>query len=495
MGIVIRQSFYNSIFSYLGVIIGFINVIFLFPAFLSEVDIGLYRAIQNASLLLLPFATFGLQASTLKFFPEAQQKESTQDQFLGFMLVAVTFFYLIFLAFYFLFQSVIHQYFAEKAQPLIDSFNLVLILVFILSFQTVIEAYSRNLLKTIFPGFLRDFFFRFLISVSVLLFAINLISFEALLNSLIGIYLIVLLLLLLYLYRDTNFQIRLPTTKAFGSLGKRILGYSFFIFLGFSGSTIIVNVDSIMISSMLGLAQTGIYVTAMYMGNIIELPKRSIGQITAPLLAKAFEEKNLKEVDSLYKKVSINQSVIGTYLLLGILVNLDNIFSIMPNSEVFAAGRYVVLFIGLGKLIDMIFSFNGEIILFSHFYKFNVTATIILGVLTIATNLLLIPVYGISGAAFASLLTLFLFNIIKFVFLKIKLNMQPFNFNTLKVIAFGLITYYLVSIIPQLPVWIDLLIRSILVTVIFGSLILFFKCSEEISNLSQGGWKQLFKKN
>lgn len=494
MGIVIRQSFFSSIFSYLGVIVGFVNVIILFPAFLSEEQIGLYRAIQNASLLLLPFATFGLQASTLKFFPEAQQEEKTQKQFLGFMLVSVVFFYLLFLLLYFVFQNPIHAYFEEKAQQLVDSFHLVLVLVLILSFQSIIEAYSRSLLKTVFPGFLRDFLFRFLISVSVLLYALQLFSFDTLLVSLLGIYVLILIFLLLYLSKDGNFRIRFPSADVVRTIGKRILGYSFFIFLGFSGGTIIVNVDSIMISSMLGLAQTGIYVTAMYMGTIIELPKRSISQIVTPLFSKSFEENNLEEVGSLYKKVSINQAILGTLILLGILVNLDNIFALMPNSEIFSAGKYVVLFIGLGKLIDMTFSFNGEIILFSHYYRFNVTATLILGFITIITNLILIPLYGISGAAFASMITLLLFNLVKFIFVKVKLGMQPFSINTLKVFAIGFLVFYLTSLIPPMSIWLDLVVRSGVVIVLFVGMILLFRASKEITQLSQGGWKQFLRK-
>jgi len=495
MGIVIRQSFYSSIFSYLGAIIGFVNVLILFPAFLTEENIGLYRAIQNSALLLLPFAQFGLHASSLKFFPEVNQKGEQQKQFFGFMLLSVSFFYLLFLLLYYLFRTNIQGYFIERAPELVDSFHLVIILVLVLSFQTVIESFSRSLLLTVFPNFLRDFFLRFLISFSVLLFAAKQLSFHQLLYSLVGIYFLVLLILIVFLLMKGHFKIAIPKFASFGNLGKRIINYSMYSFIGFTGSMIILNVDSVMVSSMLGLAANGIYVTAFYMGLIIELPRRAIGQITAPLISKAFEENNLKEVSSLYKKVSINQGIIGAFLLLGVLVNLDNIFEIMPKTEIYSAGKFVVIYICLAKLIDMIASQNGEIILFSKFFRFNVVATVILGVITIVSNLIFIPIYGINGAAFASLLSLAIFNLVKFIFIRQKMGMQPFNLNTLKLIVITAVSYFLITMIPPLTLWIDLIVRSLSVILLFGGLILLTRPSEEITSLSKGGWKQLFIRN
>jgi len=492
MGIVIRQSFYSSIFSYLGAIIGFVNVLILFPAFLTEENIGLYRAIQNAALLLLPFAQFGLHASTLKFFPEMDRKENGQRQFLGFMLIMVTLFYLLFLFLYFIFENQIHSYFQERAEDLVKSFHLVLVLVLVLSFQTVIESYSRSLLKTVFPNFLRDFFLRFLISISILLYAGKYITFNFLLNSLVGIYFLVLIILIIYLAGSSSFSISFPKISSFGDIGKRIINYSMYSFIGFTGSMIILNVDSVMVSSMLGLAKNGIYVTAFYMGLIIELPRRALNQITTPLLAKGFEENNHQEVQSLYKKTSLNQGLIGSLLMLGVLVNLDNIFLLMPQTEIYSAGKYVVIFIALAKLIDMIAGQNGEIILFSRYFRFNVLATIILGVLTILSNLILIPRFDINGAALASLISLFLFNLVKMVFVAVKLNMQPFSLNSLKVVLITIFTYFAVSSIPRMPLWVDLTTRSLLIIILFTGLVLLTKASDEITSLAKGGWKKLF---
>ena len=56
MGVFLKQSFWTSVIIYLGVIIGFINSLILFPKYLSTEEIGLLRQIISAATLLLPLS-------------------------------------------------------------------------------------------------------------------------------------------------------------------------------------------------------------------------------------------------------------------------------------------------------------------------------------------------------------------------------------------------------------------------------------------------------
>jgi len=158
---------------------------------------------------------------------------------------------------------------------------------------------------------------------------------------------------------------------------------------------------------------------------------------------------------------------------LGIALNLDNIFKILPNGDELALGKYVVILIGLGKLIDMSASVNGEIIMLSKYYKFNLITVMILAVCTIGFNKLFIPEYEMEGAAIATLFSLAVFNLSKFLFLLIKFKMQPFSLGTLKVIAIGIITFLLTYYLPDLesPI-VDLILKSIFISLVFGVLII-----------------------
>jgi len=64
---------------------------------------------------------------------------------------------------------------------------------------------------------------------------------------------------------------------------------------------------------------------------------------------------------------------------------------------------------------------------------------VFLAISTVLLNWYFIPKYGINGAAYASCIVIFLYNITKLLFVKAKFNMQPFTGNTLKTL--GLIIY------------------------------------------------------
>mgnify|MGYP004150682039 CR=1 FL=1 len=57
------------------------------------------------------------------------------------------------------------------------------------------------------------------------------------------------------------------------------------------GNIIILNIDILMVSALLGLSNTGIYTTAFYIGIIIEMPRRAISQISLPIISNHFSIK------------------------------------------------------------------------------------------------------------------------------------------------------------------------------------------------------------
>jgi hypothetical protein len=53
----------------------------------------------------------------------------------------------------------------------------------------------------------------------------------------------------------------------------------------------------------------------------------------------------------------------------------------------------------------------------------------------------MIPIYGIEGAAGASAIVMLLFNLAKYLFLKIRLGLEPFSKETLKILGVGILTF------------------------------------------------------
>lgn len=494
MGVIIRQSAISTVLTYLGVVIGYINLLILFPKYMSPEQVGLQRTFQDAALLLVPFVQIGVSQLTLKYFPQYKSKayysEFVTTIFCFFIIAS-----LIFVSFYLFFEQHISSYFEPNSSQVNQYLRLILTLSILLALHQVLVAFTQSSLNIILPNFLKEIVLRALTLIGIALFATNTINFNQFIYLLTGAYFISFVILLTYLLKNKILLLSFKIEHINKSVLKEMLSYSLFTFLGASGILIIGKVDSIMVTSMLGLGATGIYTTAFYIAVLIELPKRAIAQIGTPIISKAYKENNIAEVKSIYAKSSINNLIIGSLLFIGIWINLDNIFSLIPNSEIYVLGKWVVLIVGAGKLIDMAAGLNGEIIAMSKNYRVNTYLIILLTIFTIYANYLLIPLYGLEGAAIGSFVALFLYNFGKFLFLIIKEKLQPFSRHTITVILIASMCLYIGLILPTVSnTYLDVLTRSTLVTVLFGGLILWLKPSSDVNLLATQIWNWITKK-
>lgn len=484
MGIVIRQSIITLIITYLGVVIGYFNLLWLFPYVLDPDQIGLYRVVLDIAFLLVPFAHLGLTQSLVRFYPAFSLDKVAKKGYLTFFLLASLATGSIFILLLYLFKDTVFSLFFETAPAVVHYFPLIAGLILLMVIHGTLEAYFRSLLRIIFPTALKELVLRVLTGVLVLFYFLDVISFDAVLYSLLGLYALIIAALVAYLMRIGEFRLHFTFSFLKKPFIKKMTSFSLFTVLGMSSGLIVLKIDSIMVTSMLGLEATGIYTTVFYIAVVIEIPRRIITQLATPILSGAFQHNRQEEIKNIYQKTSINQLCIGLLLFLGIWANIDNLFYFIPNRHIYEAGKLVVLIIGLGKLVDMVAGANSELIAMSKYYKFNIIATGTLAVLTIVTNLIFIPRFGMNGAAIASTVSVLIFNVVKFLFIRARFDIQPFSPGTLKGLAAGALVLYLSYFIPQQQhVLLDILLRSAFILVLFSSLLLLLNVSADVNGL------------
>ncbi|UXX79102.1 oligosaccharide flippase family protein [Reichenbachiella carrageenanivorans] len=491
LGVVIKQSSISAFFTYLGAGIGFVNTIVLFPLFLSTEQIGLLRVIPSTAFLITSFAQLGIGQALLKFAPELKKKPEGLAQLITFCVIIVLLGFLIASGLLYVFETPIKAYFSTNSELLSDYFLVVTVLILILSLHNLFETYGRLFLKTIAQNIIKEIVLRLMLSISVALYYLQLITFHQLVYSLILMYGLMLLMLIGYIFGmgELKFSTKLDLINK--PLLKRIGMYSMFVMIGTGSTNIVLNIDQVMISSALGLSANGIYSTVFYFAVMIELSRRVIAQITTPLVSDSLENEDWPAIEKIYKQTSINQMVVGGLFFIGLICNLDNIFALMANGDEFRAGRYVVYFIGLSKVMEMAFANSSAIISMSSYYKFNVITIAILAILMIGLNLILIPAYGISGAAFASFAALFIFSLMKMIFIKIKFGFSPFTWKNGSLLLIGCVVLILGLNVPTLDnSLLDLIIRSSAIGLVYCTAIYLFKISAEIN----GGLQHLLKK-
>ncbi|MGE5400255.1 MAG: polysaccharide biosynthesis C-terminal domain-containing protein [Ignavibacteriales bacterium] len=485
MGIVIRQSAKTLFVTYLGFLIGYVNTLILFPLALSVEQIGLQRILIDVAAFFSTFAALGATHIPIRYFPYFKDPRKQHNGFLFFLLCLSFVGYVVFLVLFFVLKDAFIGVYSKNASQLTQYYYYLIPFTFIQLLIIIFESYTLVQLKPVVPRFIREIIIRVFFSLGVLGIFYQLITFHTFINLILVFYMAALLLLLLYVYSIKALFLR-PDLSVFKSPHlKSMLVFGGFVLLGNTSDIIIRNIDSLMLGSYSGLKSTGIYTIALYIALVLEIPRRSMSQVVVPLVAEASKNRELGKIEELYKKSSINQLIIGGLLFLVIWCNIDNIFKFIPHGSTFALGKWVVFYIGLGKLFDMATGINAEIITTSKYYKYDLFFYMCLSLLAIGTNMLLIPVLGITGAAMASAISILLFNTMRFIFIWRIYKMQPFSKNTIKVLLISVFVLLFNYIFPHVSghfVW-DVAIRGFFITIIFSGLTLFFKASEDINNL------------
>lgn len=488
MGVIKQQSIVNTFITYIGIVLGFISTIYLYPNFLEPDQYGLTRLLLSVSFVFTQFAHLGMNNTAIRFFPYFEDDTNDHNGFLFLVLVVPITGFILFLGVIFLFDDLLISYY-DTSTYFRDYYLLLIPIVFGLLYFEVINSYVRARLHSVPGSVISEVILRVITILLLLLFWYEWINFEQFMVAFACSYIIQPLLLLIFLFMKGELFLKPNFAYLKTTLVKRMANYGLFAVLGGMTTLIVNNIDIIMLGSLAGLSETGIYAIAFYIGSVIIVPQRSLNKIATSVIAKHLKEKNYREIKHIYKSSSINQMVPGLLIFIGVVANLHNLNKILPDA--YASASSVIIIIGLSKLIDMMAGVNGAIILNSKYYRFDLISMIILIIFSISLNYWLIPILNITGAAIATATSLFLYNLIKGIYVWIKFRMQPFSSKILVLIGFSSIVLWASLQTSHLDnTYLDILLRSAAITLVYSAGVLSLNISEEVNAI----WNDLKSK-
>ncbi|MFB6258277.1 MAG: lipopolysaccharide biosynthesis protein, partial [Flavobacteriales bacterium] len=469
MGVVRRQSIKILIVYGIGVVVSYFQMLWLLPYCLSTEEIGLVRVIQSASMLLGVFIPMGAQKVLLRFFPFFKHEEKGHSGLLPFTLAIPFFGALLWGGLLFLFKDVFVQLYQERSPLFVDHFFYVLPIAAAIAYHKVFISYGRSLLKAVIPNFFQSVMLRIFTSLAVIFYFFELTDRSGMVQGYLLAYLGVAILLLAYCYGiDRGEGMRTRSRIPMGRI-KEMLRFGLYMTFTSAGGILMRTIDDLMVGSMVGLSGAGIYSIAFLIGVVIELPKRAVIQTLSPLIAKARKEDDKEKIDDLYKRSSINNLLLGGLFFLGVWMNLEDLFRIMPKGEQFARAQEVVLFIALSKLFGITVGMGSEILMTSKWYRVNFLSMLGTVPVIVILNLILIPVLGIQGAALATFLASLLLNLTRSGFIWVKEGIQPFSMNSLWAVILMAGVYSLVFFLPMPGnALLAIIVRSLTILLLFA---------------------------
>jgi O-antigen/teichoic acid export membrane protein len=473
MGVVKKQGLQNTVISYVGSLLGFLNKVLLLPKIFVVEQVGLINVLASFSLLYAQISGFGVYSVVIRFFP--QYKGEHQGVFLRLV------FRWLFLGF--LFLTILFVVFAEQAKlhlfnksPLLQEyFNWILPLAFLILLFEVLDSYSRAILKSVFPSILKDFLLRVVFLIGIVCYYFDWLTFDGFVILFVLSYGLNLLLLLAYLSKEGALKIPRSTAKLYL---KPIFSFGIFVFLAESSSLLVSTIDAIMLSEYNGLSDVGIYTTMVFLTSAFMIPYRSLSKVATPIVARLWQEDKRDQIQTLYSQFSLTSFSLGAVLFLAILANIEVLFLILPQEYV--KGVYILVVIGMARMVELFYGLNNAIMVNSPKYVIDLGLAIFLIVLTITTNFLFIPTYGMKGAAFASFLSIVAINVLRGIFLKKLFNFRLFNMKSVTLILLfigSLVAFYFLEFNNM---WLELAANN-LVLCFFLASVLVLKLSPELN--------------
>ncbi len=485
MGIVQNQSIKNTIITFLGFGIGAINALFFYTLFLGKLHYGIVTTILSGANILMPIMAFGAQNTLIRFFA-AYKTQKERDAFLTFILFLPLVLVLpIGLIFYSFYDDISHSWIKENP-TLKPFFWLIPIIGLFMAYFEVFYAWAKVHMKSVTGNFISEVLVRSIVMVLLLGVYLEVLTKDTFIYSVALAYFAQMVAMKLY-----ALSIKMPVWRLVIPKNiKEIIKYSAFIIVSGGVAVMLVDFDKVMIPQYKDITQNALYGVAIFIATVIVVPSRAMTQIVAPITARLLIEKKHDELNELYKKSAINLQVIGGFIMILIFVNIKEMYQLIPKD--YSGGIWVVFMIGLCKFYDVLLGNNNSIIVNTKYYRTVLLFGIFTVVLMVVLNAIFITLYGIEGSAFATLLTVAIYNTIKLLFVVKKMNLYPFTYKTLHslgILAVCFLLFYFWDFPFHAVVNIGL--KSILLSGLYVLLIYKANLSDEINGVIEKGLKKV----
>ncbi len=481
-----RQSIISSLVIYFGFGVGLLNIwLFTKRGIFEDPQFGLYNAFIAIAAIMMAFANMAMPAYITKFYPYYKDHvpDKKNDQltvalvtgFIGFLLV---------IAAGIIFKDIVIKKYGTNSPEIVSYYNWIFPLGFGLLVYTILEAYAWQLHRSVFTNFLKEVLWRLYTTVLIVLFATGVIdNFDIVIKLFAFSYPFIALVLFIYLLANKKIHFTFKFSKITRRLARSIVRLCSFLYAGTLIFTISLVFDSLVITSVLDNALTmlAVYSVAQNIASMIQVPQRGIVAASIPHLSRGWKEKNIGLIQRIYQRSSINQLLFACGLFALIILSFTEAVVSFQLKGTYLLAYEVVIVLGLSKIIDMGTGVNAQIIVTSTFWRFEVLSGILLLALMLPLSYFMTKEFGIVGAAWANLISITIYNIIRILFLWKKFRLFPFTIQSLYTLLLAGACFAVCYFAFQsLHGWIGILLRSIVFMTIYTAGTIAMKLTPDI---------------
>jgi O-antigen/teichoic acid export membrane protein len=346
-----------------------------------------------------------------------------------------------------------------------------------LSLMLVIDAFSQGL-KTLKYTVAVEFICRPSVRLvsTVILFLIGLRIFAVVFGVVISVFLSAML---------AFFFARRAAPFDFGKTPARLVTGELFFFSIPLVSARLMNVimsraNTILVGYFKDSVDTGILGAVAMIAPFVALSMVSFGKILSPVMSELWEAGRLEELRHQYKTADKWIFTLGLPVFLVFFIFAPSILRVFGDD--FSRGGDALRILAAGQMVSCSVGPIGFLLNMTGRQKLNLVNAIVLAVITVGLNILLIPEYGILGAAVGTAIPLAAINVVRLVEVRIIHGFTPFRLDFFKPIAAGAIAAGAVYALNLRLGWTDIprtVVLALALIVLYLIVLYAFGLSEE----------------
>lgn len=249
-----------------------------------------------------------------------------------------------------------------------------------------------------------------------------------------------------YLLNKKIYPIKEP--KDYILIHKELAKFSFPLVLGGAMSYIINWTDTLMLGYFMKPSDVGVYRVTAITSRTILIFSSALLTLFLPIITELVSMDMFKEMERTYK--IINKWIISVNISFFIVILLfsKQILNVLYGKN-FICGYKALMVLSTGFLFLSLNNCGRQVLIAIKKTGYTTFNTITSGVLNVMLNIILIPVYGILGAAIASAISIFIEFILLFIELWIFLRLTFISLNMVKSIFAAIFSAFFVNTVSR----------------------------------------------
>jgi len=410
---ILKGSLIIVIFKIFGAISLFLTYM-LIPRYYGVEVFGVFNIVFGLLMIGTVISRIGLDTYVLRIIPTIEDNREELSLFFKSILKILVISSLLVSLSILIFLNAINSYLFKSIDAtdyLIGLSILILPYTLFNVFPEIFRGFDNIRLYSFFRNLLQNFTLAFLLSIGII-FSFEYTPIDILYMTIVIIFVFISIVLYIFLRtRNISFFIS-------GRYKKKILKNSYPMFLAASLMFVMSYIDSFMIAYYLDEYQVGIYSACINISMIITFIPIAIGGFISPKISKAYSKNNIQEVKNIFKNSLIIIILVTIPIFLIIYVYAEFLLALFGTA--FISATLTLLITNIAFLAEALCGPVGFVMNMTDNQHIFMRILFISLLINITFNAILIPIYGINGAAIAMLLSMFFWSIGSLIFLKKK---------------------------------------------------------------------------